>query len=81
MSAPLELVFGHTVHGQLRVVKEGWPKETEQCNLLDYMGDFKYRLNTACDVGPKKLKESQHKMKTAMTKSPMKEYLKKLKKC
>ncbi len=62
--SPFELVFGHTVRGLLRAVKEGWLQNAEQCNLLDYVSEFKYRLHKACDVAHGNLKMSQDKIKT-----------------
>ncbi len=62
--SPFELVFGHTVRGQLKVVEEGCLQDTRQCSLLDYVSEFKYILYKACDLAHKNLKETQEKMKT-----------------
>ena len=38
--SPFELVFGHSVHGPLKLLKENWLSEnTESLNLLDYSVD------------------------------------------
>ena len=34
--SPFELVFGHTVRGPLKLLKEKWLTETSDLNLLDY---------------------------------------------
>lgn len=41
-----ELVFGHTVRGPLNLLKEKWLTETSDLNVLDYVSDFKEKLNT-----------------------------------
>ena len=58
---PFELVFDHTVRGQL---KEGRLQDTKQYNLLNCVSEFKYRLYRACDLAEENLKETQEKMKT-----------------
>ena len=62
--SPFELVFGHTVRGPLKVIKEEWLKETETQNLLDYVSNFNYRLHKACEMARTHLIEAQIKMKT-----------------
>lgn len=39
--SPFELVFGHTVRGPLKLLKEKWLTETSYIYLLDYVSDFK----------------------------------------
>ena len=41
--SPFELVFGHTVRGPLKLLKEKWLTETSDLNLLDYVSTFKER--------------------------------------
>ena len=63
--SPFELVFGHTVRGPLKLVKETWMgDESQSLNLLDYVSKFKERLHRACELAQENLKFSQHKMKT-----------------
>ena len=62
--SPFELVFGHTVRGPLKLLKEKWLTETSDLNLLDYVSTFKERLYNACKLAQENLKTSQMKMKT-----------------
>ena len=62
--SPFELVFGHTVRGPLKMMKEKWLNESEDINLLDYVSKFRYRLHKACEVAKENMKESQNRMKT-----------------
>ena len=47
---PFELVYGHEVRGQLKLIKERFWAEEETTNLLDYVSKFKERLSKACSV-------------------------------
>ena len=62
--SPFELVFGHTVRGPLKLLKEKWLTETSDLNLLDYVSTFKERLYNTCKLAQENLKTSQMKMKT-----------------
>ena len=42
--SPFELVFGRTVRGPLKLLKEKWLNEENDTNLLDYVSKFKYKL-------------------------------------
>ena len=47
--SPFELVFGHTVRGPLKLLKEKFFSDDEvTLNLLQYVSDFKTRLSKAC---------------------------------
>jgi transposase InsO family protein len=48
--SPFELVFGHTVTGPLKLLKEKWLTETSSLNRLDYVSNFKKRLYNACKL-------------------------------
>ena len=62
--SPFELVFGHSVHGPLKLLKENWLSEnTESLNLLDYVSKFRDKLKKACELAQQNLKTSQSKMK------------------
>ena len=63
--SPFELVFGHTVRGPLKALKEKWLNEDQekQMDLLDYVCTFKNRLQVACKAAQENLKRSQQKMK------------------
>ncbi len=40
--SPADLVFGHTVRGPLKMLKENWLSEQKpECNLLDYVSSFR----------------------------------------
>jgi len=44
--SPFELIFGQTVHGPLKLVKEAWLSEDTTVNLLDYVSDLQDKLLT-----------------------------------
>ncbi|XP_067255058.1 uncharacterized protein [Chanodichthys erythropterus] len=63
--SPADLVFGHTVRGPLKVVKDRMlndKKPTEQ-NVLDYVSRFRERLHNACSFAQKSLSIAQEGMK------------------
>ena len=62
--SPFELVFGHTVRGPLKLLKEKWLCTDPQINLLDYVSTFKHRLKRATELASENLKQGQRKMKT-----------------
>ena len=62
--SPFELVFGHTVRGPLKLLKEKFlSQEDTPLNLLQYVSDFRNRLLTACEAAKSNLKKAQGKMK------------------
>ena len=62
--SPFELVFGHSVRGPLKLLKEKFLSNNETpLNLLQYISDFRNRLSRACEVARSNLKTSQGKMK------------------
>ena len=49
--SPFELVFGHSVCGPLKLLKENWLSEnTKSLNLLDYVSKFRDELKKACEL-------------------------------
>ena len=56
-------MFGRTVRGPLKLLKEKWLNDEPDMNLLDYVSKFKYRLNRASEIARENLKEAQTKMK------------------
>ncbi|XP_013856237.1 uncharacterized protein LOC106512091, partial [Austrofundulus limnaeus] len=68
--SPADLVFGHTVRGPLRLLKEKWLSESPQVehNVLDYVSDFKTRLHHMCKLAQENLSKAQSKMKTRFDK-------------
>ena len=62
--SPFELVFGHTVRGPLKLLKEKFlSNDDSSLNLLQYVSDFKDRLSRACEAALTNLKSAQRKMK------------------
>ena len=62
--SPFELVFGHTVRGPLKLLKEKFlSQEDTPLNLLTYVSDFRSKLLTACEAAKSNLKKAQCKMK------------------
>jgi transposase InsO family protein len=62
--SPFELVFGHTVRGPLKLLKEKLlSNQDTEINLLDYVSDFRYKLSKACEVARANLHSAQSKMK------------------
>ena len=62
--SPFELVFGHTVRGPLKLLKEKFLSDDDSSlNLLQNVSDFKNRLSKACDAAQSNLKSAQSKMK------------------
>ena len=61
--SPYELVFGCTVRGPLKVLKESWLKEDSPINLLDQVSTLRNRLTVAYELAQKNLKGAQTKMK------------------
>ncbi len=58
-----ELVFGRTVRGPLKLLKEKWLCENPDVNLLDYVSEFRHRLKRATEIAKENLKQSQTRMK------------------
>ena len=61
--SPFQLVFGHTVRGPLKVLKEVWLQDEPLMNLLDYVSNMREKLREAWDVARRNLKQAQRKMK------------------
>ena len=59
-----ELVFGHTVRGPLKLLKEKFLSDDDSSlNLLQYVSDFKNKLSKACEAARSNPKSAQSKMK------------------
>ena len=57
-------MFGHTVLGPLKLLKEkNLSDEDSSLNLPQYVSDFKNRLSKACEAALSNLKSAQSKMK------------------
>lgn len=62
--SPFQLVFGHTIRGPLKLLKERFlSEENEVINLLQYVLDFRSRLSHVCEVARANLESSQKSMK------------------
>ena len=61
--SPFELVFGHSVRGPLKLLKEKWLCEDTTLNILDYVSKFKEKLLRATEIAQQNLKKTQTKMK------------------
>ena len=63
--SPFELVFGHSVRGPLKLLKEKFLSETETpMNLLQYVSDFRNKLTKACELARANLQAAQNRMKS-----------------
>ena len=63
--SPFELVFGHSVRGPLKLLKEKMMcSDAPPLNLLQYVTETKERLEKVCDLAKQNLKETQETMKT-----------------
>uniref|UniRef100_A0A3B1JEH9 Gypsy retrotransposon integrase-like protein 1 n=1 Tax=Astyanax mexicanus TaxID=7994 RepID=A0A3B1JEH9_ASTMX len=69
--SPAELVFGHTVRGPLKLLKESFLTSgtvDKPTNLLDYVSKFRERLHQVWDLAKRKIKMSQESMKKTFDK-------------
>jgi len=62
--SPFELVFGHTVRGPLKLLKESWLANDPPDSLLDQVSSLCDRLVNATKLAQQNLKKSQSKTKT-----------------
>ena len=68
--SPFELVFGHSVRGPLKLMKEQLLAEDDaSLNLLNYVSDFKLKLSKAFELAQNNLRSTQNKMKARYDKS------------
>ena len=62
--SPFDLVFGHTVRGPLKLLKESLlSSRSESTNLLQYVSDFHTKLFRACELARANLSSSQKSIK------------------
>ncbi len=62
--SPAMLVFGHTVRGPLKLIKDHCSNYSSSNNVLDYVSEFHLKLHRACELAKKNLEMSQQRMKT-----------------
>ena len=68
--SPFELVFGHTVRGPLKLLKEKLlTDDGGLLNLFRYVTDFRTKLTKACELARKNLKTAQNRMKHSYDKN------------
>ena len=67
--SPFELIFGHTVRGPLKLLKEQLMSEDKPRDLLTYVCTFKDRLQNACEIANNNLKQTQKDMKSRYDKN------------
>lgn len=71
--APADLVFGHTVRGPLRMLREQLLDEAiSPIPVLDYVSQFRDRLHRACAMAKENLVTTQIKMKIHFDKKSVK---------
>ncbi len=71
--APADLVFGHTVRGPLRMLREQLLDESvSPISILDYVSKFRDRLHRACAMAKENLVATQNKMKAHFDKKSVK---------
>ena len=58
-----ELVFGHSVRGPVKLLKEKFLDDKVDVNILDFVSNFKEKLKNACKVASDNLVNAQRKMK------------------
>lgn len=65
--SPAELVFGHSVRGDLKLLKEKWLgcESSPTTNLLNFVTDFRFKLSRACELANETLGVAQKKMKSS----------------
>lgn len=61
--SPFELVFGHTIRGPLKILKEQWLGDDTPGNLLEYIVKFRQRLFDVRGHAAENLKDVQSNMK------------------
>ena len=63
--SPFELVFGHSVRGPLKLLKEVWMSDEEEpsINMLDYVSKFRHRSFQACEIAKQNLQHAQTRIK------------------
>ncbi len=68
--SPAELVFGHTVRGPLKLLKEKMMgcESNDVTNILDYVSSFRERLHRVCELARASMASVQAKMKTRFDK-------------
>jgi hypothetical protein len=61
--SPFEMVFGHSVRGPLKILKEKFLGGEPTVPLLDYVSAFKERFHSTCEKAHENLRQAQANMK------------------
>ena len=61
--SPFELVFGRSMRGPLKLLKESWLEEEPPVNLLDQVSDLRHKLMSAWEIAQSNMKTVQDQMK------------------
>lgn len=61
--SPFELIFGHSVRGPVRMLKEKWVQDENETNVPCYVSKFQNRLVKAWKIASKNLGKAHLKMK------------------
>ncbi|XP_076033590.1 uncharacterized protein LOC143020752 [Oratosquilla oratoria] len=67
--SPFQLIFGHTVRGPLKVLRESWISNEEETPLASYVPKFKEKLHLALSLAHSNLDSAQTKMKQQFDRS------------
>lgn len=65
--SPFELVYGHTVRGPMRILRELWTKEVTDPDIkttYQYVVDLKDRLQSTCELVKENLQKSSQRYRT-----------------
>jgi hypothetical protein len=62
--SPNELIFGHKLRGPLQVLKEIWVEEGKPDSLVEYVTEFRERLQSMCKLAKENLEQAQVEMKS-----------------
>lgn len=64
---PFELVYGHTVRGPMRILRELWTKEVTDTDIkttYQYVVDLKDRLQSTCELAKENVEISSQRYRT-----------------
>jgi hypothetical protein len=62
--SPFDLVYGHTVRGPLKLLKDQWLEDSIQTDVLSYVSNFRERLHSVREIARNNLENAQDDMKT-----------------
>lgn len=61
--SPADLVFGHTVRGPLKLIRDYWSSDLSPNNVPDYVSEFCFKLHNAYVLAKENLEMSQQQIK------------------